>query len=428
MLKVQCLPDRIIVDVFIGQQYNRHMKIRKAFKFKLKPNQQQWLQLNEIAGGCRFVWNKMLRLNLDRLQNKQYLIWYHEADFFSKLWKLSNEYSFLKSIPAHCLQQKLKDLDKAFRDAFDKKQPLKRIPKFKKKNCGDSFRFPEPKHIDINNRRIKFPKLGWMGFNQSQKMVGDIKNATISRKNNEWFVSIQVEVENKITTAATSIVGIDLGVIQFATLSNGAIIKPINAFRKQEKRLAKAQKNLSRKIKFSQNWRKQKNNIQNIHSKITHKRQDFLHKTSTQLCKSHAVIVVEDLKISNMSHSAAGSIDLPGKNVKAKSGLNKSLLDQSFGEFKRQLGYKLNWNGGLLIEVNPQYTSQKCHVCGHTTKDNRKSQSEFACIKCYHTENADINAAKNILAAGHAVLACGESGLPSSMKQELLRNREKIAA
>ena len=138
--------------------------------------------------------------------------------------------------------------------------------------------------------------------------------------------------------------------------------------------------------------------------------------------------MVEDLKILNMSKSAAGTIELPGKNVKAKSGLNKSLLDQSFGEFKRQLNYKLGWQGGMLVHINPQYTSQKCHVCGSIDKANRKSQSEFVCIACHHTDNADINAAKNILAAGHAVLACGEIGLPNSMKQEPLRNCEKVAA
>jgi len=103
------------------------------------------------------------------------------------------------------------------------------------------------------------------------------------------------------------------------------------------------------------------------------------------------------------------------------------LLDQGFGEFKRQLEYKINWQGGILIKVNPQYTSQKCHVCGHIDKENRKSQSNFACIACHHKENADINAAKNILAAGHVVLACGEIGLPNSMKQELLRNCERVA-
>ncbi len=405
------------------------MQIKKAYKFRLKPTLEQLSQLNKIAGSCRFIWNKLLALNLDRLKDKQPLIWYHEADFFSKLWKQSNEYHFLKEIPAHCLQQKLRDLDRAFRNGFDKNQPLKRLPQFKKKNQGDSFRFPEPKHIEIKNRQIKLPKIGLIGFYKSQEIAGEIKNITLSKKNHCWFASIQVEKNiPNIMPNAKSIIGIDLGIKQFATLSDGTVIKPVNAFREQEKRLKKEQKNLSRKKKFSQNWRKQKNKIQRIHSKIANIRSDFHHKTSTILSKKHAIIAVEDLKISNMSKSASGTIEFPGKNVKAKSGLNKSILDQGFAEFKRQLGYKLSWNGGVLIPVNPQYTSQKCNVCGHTEKQNRKTQSEFVCIKCHHQENADLNAAKNILAAGLAVLACGEIGLPNSMKQELLRNCKKIAA
>src|SRR3990167_366049 len=302
------------------------MIIKKAYKFKLKPTDAQQAQLREIAGGCRFVWNKVLRLNLDRLKNKQSLMWYHEADFWSKLWKSSDAYGFLKVIPAHCLQQKLKDLDRAFRDAFDKHQPLKHIPRFKKKNISESFRFPEPKHIEINNRRLKLPKLGWMGFHKSQKITGNLKNVTISRKHNAWFVSIQVEQEHQSMLKATTMVGIDLGVHQFATLSDGTAITPMNSFRKHEKKIKTTQKHLSRRQKFSQNWRKKKEKIQKIHQKITHTRQDFHHKISTTLSKSHAIIVVEDLKILNMSKSASGSIEFPGKNVKAKSGLNKSLL------------------------------------------------------------------------------------------------------
>lgn len=409
------------------------MKKKKAYKFRLKPTKAQQNDFENIAGGCRFVWNKVLELNLDRLQNKQKLMWYYEADFWSKIWKSSYEYSFLKIIPAHCLQQKLMDLNKAFKDAFDKNQPLKRIPKFKKKGLNDSFRFPEPKQIEINNRRIKLPKLGWIGFYQSQKIIGDIKNVTVSKKGDHWFVSIQVEqINSELVTAeareATSAIGIDLGVTQFVTTSQGEVTAPISIFRKKEKQLQKAQKNLARKRKFSNNWKKQKSKIGKIHRHIAYIRQDFLHKTSTRLSKSHAMIVIEDLKIKNMSKSASGTLSLPGKNVKAKSGLNKSLLDQGFGEFSRQLEYKMDWQGKILLKVNPQYTSQKCHVCGHIEKENRKSQSDFACIACNTQENADVNAAKNILAAGYAVLACGEIGLPNSVKQEPLLHCEKIAA
>ena len=397
------------------------MKIRKAYKFRLKPSTLQQQQFENYAGACRFLWNKVLYLNLDRLKKKQRLIWYHEADFWSKVWKRSKEYGFLKEAPAHCLQQKLKDLNKAFKDAFDKKQPLKRLPRVKKRGLHDSFRFPEPKQIEIHNRRIKLPKLGWIGFFKSQSIPGTISNATVSREGGHWFVSIQVELELPDPVhPANSSMGIDVGVRRFAALSNGNGIAAVHAFKQSEKYLASAQRKLSRKQKFSMNWKKQKARIQKIHRKIAHIRRDFLHKVSTQLSKSHAMIVVEALKIMNMSKSARGTKDKPGRNVNAKSGLNKSILDQGWGEFKRQLAYKLSWLGGIFLTVNPQYTSQQCHACGHREKANRKSQAEFECLACGHQDDADVNAAKNILAAGYAVLACGESGLPHSKKQEPL--------
>ena len=157
------------------------MKIRKAFKYKLKPTDDQLEKLSLFSGHCRFVWNKVLFLNLDRLKEKQPLIWYHEADYWSKLWKRSNEFSFLKEAPAHCIQQKLKDLDKAFKDAFDKNQPNKRMPKKRKRGLHDSFRFPEAKQIEVEGRRVKLPKLGWIHFYKSQNIIGKIKNATVSK-------------------------------------------------------------------------------------------------------------------------------------------------------------------------------------------------------------------------------------------------------
>lgn len=405
------------------------MKIRKSYKFRLKPNPIQKQQLKDFAGACRFVWNKVLRLNLERLQSKQSLIWYHEADFWSKVWKSSEEYAFLKAAPAHCLQQKLKDLNKAFTDAFDKNQRLKRLPKFRRRGIHDSFRFPEPRHIQLDNRRIKLPKLGWIGFFKSQGIQGQIRNATVSRQAGYWYISLQVELQVQAPQhKASKPIGIDVGIKQFATLSDGRVIAAKHVLRQWEKRLVKAQRKLCNKQKWSMNWRKQKARIQKIHSKIRHIRGHFLHQVSTYLSKNHAMIVVEDLKITNMSRSSKGTEQMPGHNVKAKSGLNKSILDQGWGEFKRQLEYKLGWLGGIFLKVNPRYTSLRCHVCGHTEKSNRQSQSQFECSACHHKENADLNAAKNILAAGHAVLACGEIGLPNSMKQEPLGTGNLVPA
>ena len=140
------------------------------------------------------------------------------------------------------------------------------------------------------------------------------------------------------------------------------------------------------------------------------------------------MIVTEALKINNMSKSASSTIEGPGKHVRAKSGLNRAILDQGWSEFKRQLKYKLEWLGGVYVEVNPSYTSQKCSSCANIDKKSRISQSKFCCISCGHTENADLNAAKNILAAGHVVLACGEGALAASMKQEPLNMGDLVSA
>ena len=405
------------------------MKIKKAYRFKLKPSPFQKVQMESFAGHCRFLWNKILRMNLNRLAQKQKLLWYTEADFWSKLWKSSNEYGFLKECPAHCLQQKLRDLDRAFRDGFDKKQVLKRLPRFRVKGLHDSFRFPEPKHLQIENRRIKFPKLGWVSFFKSQSICGEVKNMTISKSGNAWFVSIQVEQElSKSKQTSKTAIGIDVGIKHFAALSNDQFVEPKNAFKKHEKQLSKEQRKLAKKKKLSSNWKKQKEKVGRIHCRIANIRRDFLHKTSTHLCKSHAIIVVEELKVTNMSRSARGSEDFPGKQVKAKSGLNKAILDQGWGEFRRQLAYKQDWFGGCFLTVNPQYTSQRCYACGHIDKNNRLNQSVFVCLSCGHQDHADSNAAKNIVTAGLAGLACGEIGLPNSVKQEPLRKGDRVSA
>ncbi|HDL9596335.1 TPA: transposase, partial [Escherichia coli] len=141
--------------------------------------------------------------------------------------------------------------------------------------------------------------------------------------------------------------------------------------------------------------------------RIANIRRDYLHKVTTTVSKNHAMIVIEDLKVSNMSKSAAGTVSQPGRNVRAKSGLNRSILDQGWYEMRRQLEYKQLWRGGQVLAVPPAYTSQRCACCGHTAKENRLSQSQFRCQVCGYTANADVNGAHNILAAGHAVLACG---------------------
>lgn len=244
----------------------------------------------------------------------------------------------------------------------------------------------------------------------------------------KWFASIQTEreAEQPIPTA-TSAIGIDMGIVRFATLSDGSFIAPLGSFKKHQTRLRRYQRKMSRKVKFSKNWFKTKRKVQKIHTRIGNARKDFLHKASTTISKNHAMVVIEDLQVRNMSKSAQGTVDAPGKNVAQKSGLNKAILGQGWAEFRRQLEYKLNWNGGILVAVPAHYTSQTCPACGHVARENRQTQAKFECVACGHKENADVVGAMNILARGHRVIACGEDGSglarkrktkPASVKQE----------
>ncbi len=401
------------------------LKIRKAYKVQFKTNNNIENNLVRYCGSARFLWNKCLAMNLERLEKRQPVLWYNELAFWLTVWKRSEEYGFLKECPSQVLQQKLKDLERAFMDCFDKSQPLKRVPVFKKRGLNDGIRFPQGFKID--NRRIFLPKIGWIGFHKSCEITGTIKNITVTRCGGKWYASIQVEQMIEIGKhASDSEIGIDAGVICFAAFSDGTMINGVHSFRKHEYRLAKEQRKLSRMKKGSNNWKKQKRKIAKLHHTIANVRSDFLHKLSTDISENQAKVYVEGLQIRKMSASAKGTIEEPGRNVKAKSGLNKSILDQGWFEFRRQLDYKLFWMGGMLAEVNPRHTSQRCSCCGHRAKENRVSQDVFRCQVCGHEENADVNAAKNILTVGQTEMIACQANRISGRQQEPAGTRKEV--
>ena len=381
----------------------------QAFKFELKPNERHCRELGQFAGCCRFVWNKALALQESRYASGEKKLSYAELCKALTGWRADSETPWLADAPTHPLQQTLKNLETAYKNFFEKRAEK---PVFKKKGQRDSFRYPDPKQfkLDQANSRIFLPKVGWVLYRNSRPIEGTAKNVTVSRTAGRWFISVQTEreVEQPQHPAAT-IVGVDVGVAVFATLSDGTAFAPVHSLRTQERKLARAQRKLSRKTKFSRNWQKQKRRVARLHHRIANVRKDALHKTSTTISKNHAMVVLEDLAVGHMSRSAAGSAAAPGRNVRAKAGLNKSILDQGWGEFRRQLEYKQAWRGGDVLAINPRYTSQTCCECGHVSAENRRTQARFACVACGHEANADVNAARNILAAGHAVIACGES-------------------
>ncbi|EMT3095159.1 transposase [Neisseria gonorrhoeae] len=377
------------------------MIIRKGFKFEIMPNDAQIRKLKQFCGCSRFVFNHALAWQIEQKgQDNRVKFSYTKIASLLPQWK--KELLWLKDCYSQVLQQSLKDLESAFINFFQKRSGF---PKFKKKGLKESFRFPQGCKLEQQNNRLYLPKIGWIRYRNSRNVVGEIKNVTVSRKCGKWYVSIQTEFEMETPRPNGGEIGINMGIVRFATLSSGECFEPINAFKNLKGKLAKLQRQLKNKVKFSQNWQKLKAKIAKLHHKIAHCRKDFLHQTSSKISKNHAVVYVEDLQVSNMSKSARGTAEEHGKNVKQKSGLNRMILDQSWFEFRRQLAYKLAWNGGHLIAVPPQNTSRTCPCCGYTAKENRQTQAVFECVECGYTENADIVGAINILQRGQEILA-----------------------
>ncbi|MGD1523977.1 RNA-guided endonuclease InsQ/TnpB family protein [Vibrio harveyi] len=392
------------------------MKIQRGFKFRLKSTRDLEAMFWRQAGACRFVWNLFLKRQEYRRSRGHYVESFQTMCLH--LTQVKKHYTFLKEVDSTTLQQTLKDLHRAYMDAFDPKQPNKRMPvKKKRATCRNSFRYTQ--RVTLQGNTVYLPKLGTFRFHQSRKIIGKLKNTTVGFEGGHWHVSFQTEYEQPdFDHPSQSMVGVDVGVARFATLSNGSFIPAVDAFKKHSERLAKLQRRLAKKKRFSANWKKLKARISKLHTKVARIRYDLSHKVSTYLSKSHAVIVFEDLSIKNMTKSAKGTMDTHGSMVKQKSGLNRSILDQGWGKLISFCEYKQKWANGMVIKVNPRGTSQRCHVCGHQHKDNRQSQSLFECQKCGLKIHADDNASINIEAAGHAVLACGEKALAYSVKQE----------
>ena len=401
------------------------MQRLQAYRFELKPNGEQQRLMRRFAGSCRHVYNKALALQQARHEAGEMKLGYAALCKALTEWKAGPETLWLNETPSQALQQALKNLERAYKNFFEKRADF---PRFKKKGQSASFRYPQGVKLDQGNSRVFLPKLGWLRYRNSRDVLGEVKNVTVSQSCGKWFVSIQTEREVDQPLPQGEAVGIDMGIARFATLSDGSHLDPLNSFKKHQQRLARYQRAMSRKTKFSSNWKKAKAKVQKIHTHIANARKDFLHKASCQISQNHAMIAIEDLQVRNMSKSAKGNSEQHGKQVKQKSGLNRSILDQGWAEFRRQLEYKADWNGGFVIAVPPQYTSQTCPCCGHVSKDNRQTQAKFECVECGFEENADLVGAINILARGHRVLACGEpvqSG--RSVKQEPTEATQAIA-
>ena len=382
---------------------NHGVQRYQSYKFELRPNGDQQSQMRRIAGCCRFVFNQALAIQVQRREQGQSELVFAQLNLRLAEWRRRPESAWLAEVPFGCLQQALRNLERAFA-RYNGRQA--QFPRFKRRGLSDSFRYSGSNELsnelklDQANGRILLPRLGWLRYRNSRDVLGRIRNVTVSSSGKKWFVSILAVREVERPVARGPAVGIDMGIVRFATLSDGKFYTPLNSFRRHENALAAAQRALSRKTKYSNNWRKEKSRVQRIYVRIANARGDYLHKISNAISQSHAVVCVEDLQVSAMSKSDGEA---------AKRRLNRSILDQGWFEFRRQLEYKLRWNGGRLIAVSPRNTSITCPRCKHVGKENRLNQAQFECAVCGLQENADLVGALNVLRAGHARLACAET-------------------
>ena len=327
-----------------------------------------------------------------------------------ELSRLKKEFPWFGDCPSQTFQQTLKNLDTAFSRFFKKQGGF---PAFKKKSRPFGIKFPAPSSIKLHDHPHKrkgivdIPKMKGLRFWKSRQLEGTLKSATVSRAAyGEYYISFLCEIEVDEPINKMPAVGIDRGIAHTIALSSGEFFDlPVDKIKYHEEKIAFLQRQLTKKTKFSNNWKKLKNKISRRHSKTACIRRDFLWKSARTIAKSHGYIVLEDLKTKNMSKSASGTLESPGKMVAQKSGLNKAILRQGWHMFSVMLNQKAEEFGGYVDKVNPRNTSRECASCGYTHVDNRQSQDRFECQKCSHQENADINAAKVILARGLRVSA-----------------------
>jgi putative transposase len=355
----------------------------KSYKYKIEPTEDQKVLLNKHFGSIRFAYNYFLnKRKFEYETNKQTLNYNDNSATLTKLKKLE-EFKWLKEINSQSLQHSLKGLDDAYNSFFKKRTGF---PKFKSKHHKNSFKVPQ--FVKVKEGKLIIPKFKEpIKMIQDRRFKGKIRQCTLSKTpTNEYFVSILVETDHKKFEKTGKEVGIDLGIKDFVITSDGYKYKNNRWINKYAKKLKEHQKHLSRKVKGSSRYNKQKLKVAKIHKKITNSRVDNLHKISTELIKKYDVIYLEDLNIKGMI-----------KNHK----LAKHIADASWGKFLTFLEYKANWNDKEIIKIDRFFPSSKqCNNCGYINQNLKLDIREWTCPSCLEKHDRDLNASKNILKEG----------------------------
>ncbi len=329
-------------------------------------------------------------------------------DQMNELTELRAALPWLADVPRNVCSQLLVELEKAWQRCFAK---LARAPRWKRKGRDAlSFCEPHPKTWRVDGSNIRFPKLGTLRTVMHRALEGKPKTCTLKRDGDQWFVSIVCELDvAEPAPRAGPVVAIDRGIVNVTGDSDGRLEPSPSFYENALRRLAHAQRNVSRKKKGSKNREKAKARVAVLHRKIRRQREHFLHTLSHGYAKSHGVVVLEKLNVKGM--------------IRAGRGLARGIADAGWSRFAEMLGYKLAWSGGSIVEVPAAYSSQTCSVCGCVDAASRASQSVFRCTSCGHTEHADLNAPKVLLA--RAI----RSGLPvdGSACKGPGRSRKRVA-
>jgi len=370
----------------------------------------------QIAGACRFVWNHFRERNLvDYQAFKNGKGERPQTSYFSlgvEFTKLRNETDWMQEVPANLVKHTLKRFADALKEAmqgnrgFPKPRSRARTaPSFTIARDSGPFKI---KRRDKKYSLLRIPLVGWVKLTRRGGSLcenGEPKQVVLRHDGHRWraFIFYEVEVGRRLDDG--EVLGVDMNIRQVSTSDGHFYFLP--NLEKKERRRRKYQRRMARQVKGSNRRKDTKKKLAKVSRKIANIRKDWIHKTTKEIADKCGTIVVEDLKVKNMTASPKGTIEYPGKNVKQKVALNRAMLDTAFGGLRRNLEYKC----GRLIEVNPAYTSQTCSKCGYTDKENRKTQARFQCVSCGFASNADTNAAINIRRLGMARLHEEGSGI-----------------
>lgn len=360
----------------------------KTYKYKIKPSQQQEELLSKFFGCVRYIYNWGLNTKTSAYKENGKAVGYVQLAKELTILKKTDECMWLNEAPNESLQQSLRSLDNAFTNFFRKKG---NYPKFKsKKYSKNSIKFINSVHFDFNNWEVKLPKLGWVKlcknrtFDQSTCKQG---TCTVSKDHcrTYWCVITVDDLQPKPTKTKLvkeNAVGIDLGIKDYAILSDGAKFTNPKHLEKAQRKLAHLQKVFARKGKDSKNHEKMRIKVAKCHRSITNQRNDFLHKLSAHLVKNYDTICLEDLNV---------------KNMEQNHHLARAIQGAAWGEFVRQLEYKSEWYGKNILFIGRFEPSSKlCHKCGYINKDLKLSDREWTCPQCGEKLDRDVNAAMNI--------------------------------